>query len=196
MTLDKIFEILLAELMLSLKAKTVLVSSVLSIFLLTAPTLAQAAKPSPLPARRGLTQASLRSCQAKEEAVKTRMTSLTNLAKNIEDKFDAIAKRVEDFYILTVIPSGKSVPNYDALVADISAKKAVVQTDLTSAQGKVTAFSCTDNDPRGLLTQFRVDMQKVKSDLKLYRTSIKNLIVAVRPLASKATEKPEATKTP
>ncbi len=154
----------------------------LSFLLLATPSLTQA-KPSPLLTRRGLSETSLRSCQAREAAVKTRMESLVRLATTMQEKFDSIATRVKDFYTNKVLPTGKTVSNYDALVADIGAKKAVVQTDLTSAQNKVSAFSCTADDPKGLLTQFRLDMQKVKGDLKNYRTSIKNLIVAVHRVA-------------
>jgi hypothetical protein len=51
---------------------------------------------------------------------------------------------------------------------------------VTTAQTNSTNFSCDGNDPKGLLTQFRTDMQTVKQALHDYRTSIKNLIVAVR----------------
>lgn len=175
-----------------MKTKVLVGALVLSFFLLVPPALAKG-QPSSLPSPRatGLVNGALRSCQARENAVKNRMESLTNMATNIEKVFDSIAKRVEDFYAA----SGKTIPNYSTLVADISAKKAIVDTDLASAQSMVKAFSCTSGDPKTLLNQFRVDMQKVKTDLKNYRTSIKNLIVAVRPLAPEATEKPEATPT-
>ncbi|HKC04723.1 MAG TPA: hypothetical protein VKC54_02535 [Patescibacteria group bacterium] len=179
-----------------MKIKIAAISAIISLVLLTAPTFAKGA-PSPFPTpRHSLTQASLRSCEAREAAVKNRMESLLKLAMNMQEKFDAIAQRVEDFYTTTVVPSGKTVPNYDTLVADIAAKKAIVTTDLDVAQVSVNAFSCTGDDPRGLLTSFRLDMQKVKTDLKDFRTTIKNLIVAVKPLAPEATEKPEATELP
>jgi hypothetical protein len=58
----------------------------------------------------------------------------------METKFDSIAQRVKDFYTNTLVPSGKTLPNYDALVADIQAKKDVVTQDLADAQAKVDAF--------------------------------------------------------
>lgn len=179
-----------------MKTKVAVASAVIGLILLAAPVFAQAAQPSPFPTPRasGLSTGALRACQARENAVKDRMTSLTNLATNIEKVFDSIATRVEDFYTNKVLPSGKTLSNYSALVADISAKKAIVDTDLASAQSLVNTFSCTTDDPRGLLTNFRIDMQKVKTDLKNYRTAIKNLIVAVRPLAPAAS--PEASETP
>lgn len=135
----------------------------------------------------------MRSCQAIQSAVKNRMQSLTNLAGTIERVFDSIAMKVEDFYTMKVVPSGKTLPNYDALVTDISAKKGTVDMDLSASEDLVNMFSCNSEDPRGLLLNFRLDMQKVKTDLKNYRTSIKNLIVAVRPLAPSQTPGPTAT---
>lgn len=149
--------------------------------------------PTPIPvAKNSLTQVQLRSCQARESAVKNRMESLVNLVANMEKKFDAIAQRVKDYYNNKVASSGKTVSNYSSLLADIDAKKEVVQKDLTSVQEIVNKFSCTSDDPKGLLTQFRLKMQTVKKDLHSYRTSIKNLIVAVRSVSPT----PEASASP
>lgn len=127
----------------------------------------------------GRTQGQLRTCQAKENAIKKRASNLTRLANNIEAKFDSITARVEKYYTTKVVKSGKTVTTYDSLVATIAAKKAAVQTALSSAQNDANSFSCTNSDPKSQLQTFRTDMQNVKSALKDYRTSIKNLIVAV-----------------
>lgn len=178
-----------------MKTRLAITSSVLALVLLATPVLAQRPSPFPTP-RHTLSSTSLRSCEARQDAVKNRMDSLVKLVTNMEEKFDAIATRVEDFYTNKVLPTGKTVANYDKLVADISAKKDVVTKDLTDAQTKVAAFSCTADDPRGLLTQFRIDMQKVKSDLKNYRTSIKNLIVAVHKVGPTPSPEVSPTATP
>lgn len=144
------------------------------------PVLALAKPAAQANAGERLTEVKLKACQAKEDAIKKRSDQLTKMANNMLDKFDKIAARVEKYYTDTVVPSGKTVSNYDALVADITAKKTAVQTALTKAQTDTLAFSCTSDNPKGQLTQFREDMQAVKKALKDYRTSIKNLIVAVR----------------
>ena len=141
-----------------------------------------AGKPYGLPAQAQtrLTDAKLKACQARENAITKRMTRLTELVMTIEGQFDAITQRTEEYYTSKVVPSGKTVTNHDTLVADIQTKKTAVATALTTAQANSTNFSCTGNDPKGLLTQFRTDMQTVKKALQDYRTSIKDLIVAVR----------------
>lgn len=147
------------------------------------------AKPADLPpkakaaqtnAEARLTDAKLKSCQAKENAIKKRSDQLTKMANNMLDKFDEITARVKKYYTDVVVPSGKTVSNYDALLADIATKKTASQTVLTKAQDDAQVFSCTGQNPKGQLTLFRKDMQDVKKALKEYRTSIKNLIIAVR----------------
>lgn len=176
-----------------MKLRIAILTAIALFVFVSVPVFAQA-NPTPVPSPKGgLNQAALRSCKAREDAVKNRMQSLTNLATNIEKVFGSIAMKVEDFYTQKVLPSGRTLSNYDALLADISAKKGIVDMDLSSAADMVGTFSCSSDDPRGLLQNFRIAMQKVKTDLKNYRTSIKNLIVAVRPLAPTPTPGPTAT---
>lgn len=144
-----------------------------------------------LQAQTHLTDAKLKSCQARENAIKNRSTHLVNLVTTMESKFDAIATRVEEYYTSKVVPSGKTVSNYDSLVADIQTQKTAVQSALTTAQTNST-FDCTSADPKTQMTQFRTDMMAVQSALKDYRTSIKNLIVAVHSVTG--TENSESPK--
>lgn len=127
-----------------------------------------------------LTEVKLKVCQNKEAAIQKRNTALNKMAANMLTKFDSIATRVETYYTTKAVPAGKTVTNYDALVAEIATKKTAVTVALTTANTDAAAFSCASDDPKGQLTLYRTDMQAVKQALKDYRTSIKNLIVAVR----------------
>lgn len=128
----------------------------------------------------------LKACQAHEEVIQTRLANLLRYANTMLETFDRISERVQTFYTDKVVPTGKTVSNYDALLADIQAKKTIVQDDLKITQDDANGFLCTGIDPKGHLTQFRTDMQEVKGSLKNYRTAIKDLIVAVRGVASEA----------
>jgi len=125
-------------------------------------------------------RAGTQSCQAREAAIKTRLARLIRLAMTMQEKFDAIATRVKDYYMTKIVASGRTVNNYDTLVTDIQTKKDLVATALTKAQTDASNFSCESGDPRTLLTIFNTDMKEVKKALKNYRVSIRNLIVAVR----------------
>ncbi len=126
-----------------------------------------------------LQDAKLKACQARESAITNRSVHLGQLATTMERNFDAIATRVEEYYTTKVVPTGKTVTNYSSLVADIQTNKTAVQTAVTKAQAGAAGFSCSGDDPKGQLTQYRVDMQAVIKALQGYRTSVKNLIVAV-----------------
>lgn len=173
-----------------------------SLFLLTfaalaVPALAQ--RPSPRPTPRATDRpvtTRMRACLDKEQAVGTRMGSLVRFTDNMIEKFSAITLRVQDFYLANVLPAGRSVANYDELVANIEAKKAAVAPLVTKAQSDVAAFTCDSDDPKAMLTTFRQDMQAVKTGLHEYRTAIKSLIVAVSQVMAEIEATPTPTPSP
>ncbi len=142
-----------------------------------------------------LEELKLKACEAREENIKKKTSSLMNLVSGMVGKFDAIAKRVEEFYTTKVLPTGKVVTNYDALVADINTKKTAVDEALKNVPD-TEDFDCSSDDPKGLLTEFRTDMQAVKTALHEYRTSIKNLIKAVHEVAGDKDRSPKPSSTP
>lgn len=170
----------------------------LSVFVLLSPAYAangngrvtaQAAK-----AERKLPEASLRSCQARESAIQQRMIHLSQLAKTLENKFGDIALRVEAYYTNIVVPAGKTVTNYSTLVTNIETKKAAVDAELAKASTDSAGFTCSGSDPRAQMTLFRTDMQAVKNALKDYKTSVRNLIVAIHTVGGNVGEESPSPK--
>jgi len=134
-----------------------------------------------------VTTAKMKSCQARESAVKIRMTQLTKLVTTMETTFDKIAERVQKYYTDKVLPSGRSLTGYDTLVNNISTQKMAIQTALDKANADISIFSCDSENPRALLLQFNTNMKLVKGALKTYRTSITKLIVAIRTISAPTT---------
>ncbi len=162
------------------------------IYLIFVPhTFAQVATPTPSPRTtiggelRGFNRAvrdanKIKVCQTHERNIKNRADHLQNLVDRMFTNFDRIATRVENYYTQKLVPQGKTLSNYNVLVSDIATKKAAVTTSVEKAKADIAGFSCTTSaDPKADLTTYRTDMQTVKAALKVYRTSIKNLIVAV-----------------
>lgn len=156
-------------------------------------------------ARQKLDAVKLKVCLSKQDNILKRSEQLARNAANMEEKFDAKVQRVKDFYTFKVVPSGKTVANYDSLVSNIVVKKSAVQTALTKAQGDLAVFSCNGADPKGLMKSFQEDMKAVKLALKDYRTSIKDLIVGVHGVTgdenssaddNSALKSPKPTKAP
>ncbi|MEO6508965.1 MAG: hypothetical protein ABIO02_03355 [Patescibacteria group bacterium] len=140
-------------------------------------------------------EAKLKSCQARENSIKQRSTHIAQLASTMEEKFDAIATRVEEYYNSKVVPSGKTVADYDTLVATINSKKAAVTAAVTETQTSATSFTCDVANPKEQVMLFKDDMKTVQARLKEYRTSIKNLIVAVHSVTGE-TEKMSPSESP
>jgi len=132
--------------------------------------------PRPSPSPRSSAALNPKSCEARESSIKTRMSNLDRMANKMLEKFDSIASRVKTYYLA----SGKTVSNYDALVASVATKRSAVDTALAAARADVDTFNCDVQNPRSHMTKYLEHMKTVKAALKDYRTAIKNLIVAVR----------------
>lgn len=161
---------------------------VATVFIVT-PVLAVETTPK---AQTYLTNAKLQSCLAQEAAIQTRSTNLTRMANKMLEKFDSIATRVKDYYVR----SGKTVARYSVLVTEVQTRREAVVTAMTAATTDVSGFNCTSNDPKGHMTAFLKDMRLVKSTLNDYRTSIKNLIVAVRTATAEKVRSQEPSDSP
>lgn len=143
----------------------------------------------------------LQACKGIERALSNRSSHVASLAAQMVKTFSSIARGVENYYLNKAVPNGASLPNYDALVADITTKQNALTPLVDAAQQNAAGFSCTNNNPGAQMTQFRSDMQAVLQGLKDYKISVKNLIVAVRTLPKyktgiSPTATPTATLTP
>lgn len=132
-----------------------------------------------------------KSCEARADMVRDRSEKLVAKAKEMEEKFVSIVDRVKGFYTDKVVPAGGVVSNYDALLADIDAKKATLDTAIADAESKAGSFNCTDpSQARAQVNEFKASMQKVITSLKELRVSVKNFIVAVKGAARVLTPSP------
>jgi len=139
-----------------------------------------------------LHDANLRMCQAREAGIKTRSEHLVQLSQTMIENFDKTVQNVQTYYVTVLIPADKTVPNYDSLTSDIKTRKNAVQEALAKAKTEFSNFSCESDGPKQILSKFRVNMQLVKELLGAYRTSIKNLIVAVHSVSQGKSEQSNA----
>ena len=118
----------------------------------------------------------LKLCQDRHDRIEKHAKNSTKIADKIADTFAAIADRVDQFKVDKAI----DVENYQQLKADVESKKAAVDAAITAATGQSTTFDCNSTGPKAQLHDFISQMDNVRKALKEYRTSIKNLIHAVR----------------
>ncbi len=121
-----------------------------------------------------LATAQLTACKNRETAITNIMTRIDTRAQNQITLFSTIATRVENFYA----KQGKTLSNYDQLVAAVSATQTQANADFGTMQTNST-FSCNSSNPKGTVTAFQTYLKTEITDLQNYRTAVKNLIVGV-----------------
>lgn len=123
-----------------------------------------------------LAAAQLKSCQNRQKAITNIMARISDRGQKQLTLFGTIATRVETFYT----NKGKTLSNYDTLVADVNTKQAAAQTTIDTIKTDSTGFSCDGTDPKGFVGTFKDSLKSEISALQDYRTSVKNLIVGVK----------------
>lgn len=130
-----------------------------------------------------LAAAKLRVCENRQKAITNIMSRIADRGQKQLTLFGTIATRVETFYT----DKGKTLSNYDALVADVNAKQAAAQTTVDAVKTASTGFDCNGTDPQGFVSAFKTSLKSEISALQDYRTSVKNLIVGVKSVQGSTT---------
>ena len=130
----------------------------------------------------------LEACRAREEAIKNRKKSLLRLATEALKRMDGWVENLKKFYEEKMVPNGKTVSNYNDLLAEIERTRAEAVASLDKASKIVDEFSCDGDNPKEVCKEFRLAMQETKTKLFEYRKAIKNLLVAMRKVAGEVTK--------
>lgn len=131
-----------------------------------------------------LSDIKLKVCQKHEKNITNIMSRIADRGQKQIDLFTLIADRTKDFYV----KKGNTVASYDSLVADVAAKKAAAEAAVQSVTSTITTFKCDGTDPKGIATGFKESLKAEIAVLKAYKTSVKNLIVAVKSVQSDASK--------
>ncbi len=125
-------------------------------------------------------EAKLKACQNHEKVVTNIMSRISDRGQKQIDLFTKIATRTEDFYV----SKGKTLSNYGALVADVNAKEAAAQAEVTAIANTTTTFTCDGTNDKAKVTEFKDSLKAEISALKDYKTAVKNLIVGIKSVQS------------
>lgn len=144
-----------------------------------------------------LSEAKLKACQKREEAIGRIMTGLVKNGEKQIEVMTILADRTKAFYET----EGKTVAGYGKLVADVAAKKAAAEAAVASSATAGESFSCEGENPKGVAATFKTQVKAQIEALQAYKTAVKNLIVGVKSVHPEAqagseteTAKPEAQK--
>ncbi|MEX0881654.1 MAG: hypothetical protein WEC17_00070 [Candidatus Saccharimonadales bacterium] len=120
--------------------------------------------------------AKLKACENRERIINNILDRLAKRGERRLNVYSAITDRVQVFYE----KKGLNVSNYDELLADISAKKAVAQAAVDEIRADEVDFACDGTDPKGAAAGFKEDLKAEIKALHVYQQSIKDLIVAIK----------------
>lgn len=127
-----------------------------------------------------LEAAKLKACQNREKAITNIMARISDRGTRQLDVFTKISDRVQAFYT----EKGHTLSNYDALVAEVGAKKTVAQATVETVKNGSTEFKCDGDNPRAVADSFKENLKAMNAALKEYKTAVKNLIVGVKSVQS------------
>ncbi len=130
-----------------------------------------------------LTAVKLKVCEHRQKSIATTMSRIADRGQKQLDLFTTIATKTEAFYT----SKGKTLTNYQALVADVTAKQAAAKTTVDTIKADSASFSCSSTDPQASIATFKSALQSEIQALKDYKTSVKNLIVGVKSVQSTTT---------
>ena len=127
------------------------------------------------------TNAISHACFGRTLAIKNRSSSLIKLINTTVSKFSIITSRIEQYYQNTLLPSGKTLSNYNSLVNTISQNKDNVLAMQTTIDNEYNNFTCSNVNSFKTETQsFNTSLINTLNLLKTYRSSIVTLIVALK----------------
>lgn len=154
----------------------------------TTPTTGQSSNTDQAKTR--LANAKLKACQNRETAVNNILTRIGDRGQKQLDLFSTIATRAETFYV----SKGKTLSNYNALVADVSAKKDAAVAAVSTVKSKSVTLKCGDTNSKGLASSFKESLKSEITALQAYRTSVNNLVVGVKSVQGKTTSAANKTR--
>jgi hypothetical protein len=99
------------------------------------------------------------------------------------ETLDAILQRVQDY----VKAHNLTVTNYQALLTDVQAKKAVAQNIYATAKQDGTSFDCSTSDnAKESLASFKDVAEQEAQAIKAYKEAVRAFITAVKTAAHAA----------
>ncbi|HXY17801.1 MAG TPA: hypothetical protein VEH48_00030 [Candidatus Nitrosopolaris sp.] len=120
---------------------------------------------------------------AKLKLCTDRVNVIDSILKRVADRgnrhltlISDVATKVETFYS----KSGKTLDNYDSLVATVNSDKTAAQAAVSQVQSDSTSFNCSGSDPVGNLQTFKADVQAEITALQNYKAAVQALIAGVK----------------
>jgi len=124
-------------------------------------------------------------CKAREERINNFIDEKSAVAQKYFDKYSSVQSGIENF----VIEKNLTVPDNDALTADMRARQLAVSERLATLRS--TKFSCENTRSNTATSNIREALNNTKAKLLAYRDSIKSYGKQVKTTALAAKQEAE-----
>jgi hypothetical protein len=116
-----------------------------------------------------------KTCAQIKNAVDRKLAAFDNSATKHLTRLDGVFTKLQDYQTANNLP----VSNYDALVAAATAKQTTATEAVDALHQVGTTLDCSSSDPAAMLAAAKTAAKTARDALKDYRTSLKNIVVAL-----------------
>lgn len=115
-------------------------------------------------------------CEARKTGIINRTDTLTAKAKRHLEKVDSVFAKIKAYKE----SANLTVANYDELVSKATAAKATATASVKALENvQITSIDCTADTISDDVATFKAAVTQARSDLKAYRSTVKDLLSAV-----------------
>lgn len=124
-----------------------------------------------------------KACTVRKTVLTKRMTNAVAQAKKHKAVFDKIYTRVKTFYTTKQL----SISNYADLTAKVDTASANAQTSIDALAALDVNVDCTSQTVSASVSAFQAAVKSTRDSLKAYRSSITDLITAIKGASTSTT---------
>lgn len=117
-----------------------------------------------------------KACEQRQANIDKRTANFATAAQRHLGVFNKIFTKVQAFHDKKQL----NVTNYDSLVATVTAKQTAAQTAVDALKALDVNIDCTQTDPATTVATVKTAVSDARTALKAYRSSIKDLVVALK----------------
>ena len=120
-------------------------------------------------------EARQKACEKHKDGIQKKLTKLGTRAQKHLDNFNTLFDKVKAYQEANNL----SVGNYDELVATVVAKQTAAVSAIETFKAQTATIDCTSDDPANGVAVGKTTADDMRSALKEYRSSLKNLVNAL-----------------
>lgn len=117
-----------------------------------------------------------KSCEARKTSLTNRMANAVTQANKHKEVFDKIYTKVQDFYTTKKL----SVADYDTLKANVDKAQSDAAASIAALKSLDVSVDCTSPNVATTVSTFQQAVKSTRDSLKAYRSSITDLIKALK----------------